>query len=34
MENLPIIVAVIAFSGILYAVYDAVTHKTNFKKRC
>ena len=27
MENLPIIVAVIAFGGILYAVYDAVTHK-------
>jgi len=29
MENLPIIVAVIAFSGILYAVYDAVTHKSS-----
>ena len=29
MENLPIIVAIIAFSGILYAVYDAVTHNTH-----
>ena len=28
MENLPIIVAVIAFGGILYAVYEAVTHKS------
>ncbi len=31
MENLPIIVAIIAFGGILYAVYDAVTHKTNLQ---
>ena len=28
MENLPIIVAIIAFGGILYAVYDAITHKS------
>ena len=27
MEYLPIIVAIIAFGGILYAVYDAITHK-------
>ncbi|CAI6149047.1 MAG: hypothetical protein SPLUMA2_SPLUMAMAG2_00227 [uncultured Sulfurimonas sp.] len=29
MEHLPMIVAVIAFSGILYAIYDAITHKSN-----
>jgi len=28
MDNLPIIVAIIAFGGILYAVYEAVTHKS------
>jgi len=33
MEHLPMIVAVIAFSGILYAVYDAITHKSNHQHR-
>ena len=29
MENLPIIVAIIAFGGILYTVYDVITHKSH-----
>ena len=29
MEHLPILVTIIAFGGILYSVYDAVTHKNS-----
>lgn len=31
IEFLPTIVAIIAFGGILYAVYDTVTHSVNHK---
>jgi len=31
IEFLPIIVAIIAFGGILYAVYDTATHKFTVK---
>ncbi len=31
MEILPMIVAIIAFGGILYAVYDALTHKNPYQ---
>lgn len=29
MEHLPTVVAIIAFSGILYVVYDVITHKSH-----
>jgi len=32
IEYLPTIATIVAFSGILYAVYEAVTHEKQIKK--